>query len=87
LANYESSMTLSRELLDEIRTGADSLGIAATTLCQRAVKNGGLIKRLENGGRVTLETVEQIRAYIRDNAPDAPPTSPDSETVSAEAES
>lgn len=59
-------MTVTNDLLTEIRAGAESLGIAPSTLCQRAIKHGGLVKRLENGGRVTLETAEQIRAYIKD---------------------
>lgn len=58
-------MTTTDDFLKEIKKAAKSLGIAPTTLCQNAVKNGGLIRRLENGGRVTLETVEEIRAYIR----------------------
>ncbi len=60
-------MSATSDLLQEIKQGAEAIGIAPTTLCQRAVKHGGLIRRLENGGRVTLETVEQIRTYIREN--------------------
>lgn len=60
-------MAATRDLLEEIRAGATALGIAPTTLCQRALRNGGLIRRLENGGRVTLETAETIRAYIEAN--------------------
>ncbi len=62
-------MTVTTDLLKEIKEGAETLGIAPTTLCQRAVSHGGLIRRLENGGRVTLETAEQIRAYIEANRP------------------
>lgn len=62
-------MTITGDLLLEIRQGAKAIGIAPSTLCQRAVANSGLIRRLENGGRVTLETAEQIRAYIEDNRP------------------
>ncbi len=64
-------MTVTSDLLNEIKKGAKTLGIAPTTLCQRAVSHGGLIRRLENGGRVTLETAEQIRAYIEANRPKA----------------
>lgn len=45
------------------------MGIAATTLCQRAIKNGGLVKRLESNGSVTLETASKIRAYIEKHRP------------------
>jgi hypothetical protein len=58
-------MAATRDLLDEIRAGASALGIAPTTLCQKAVRHGGLVRRLERGGRVTLETAEQIRSFIR----------------------
>lgn len=58
-----------KELLEEIRAGAVSIGIAPTTLCQRALKNAHLIKRLEKGRTVTLETTEKIRSYIRENKP------------------
>lgn len=58
-------MTGTQELLQEIKDGAKLLGIAPTTLCQRAVKHGGLIRRLEKGGQVTLETAGEIRDYIR----------------------
>lgn len=57
-------MTGTQELLQEIKDGAKALGIAPTTLCQRAVRHGGLIRRLEKGGQVTLETAEEIRSYI-----------------------
>lgn len=62
-------MTITGDLLLEIKQGAKAIGIAPSTLCQRAVANSGLIRRLENGGRVTLETAEQIRAYIKSNRP------------------
>jgi intein/homing endonuclease len=58
-------MSVSLDLLQEIKDGAKALGIAPSTLCQRAVKNGWIVKRLEEGnGSVTLETANKIRAYI-----------------------
>jgi hypothetical protein len=62
-------MSASLELLAEIEDGAKVLGIAPSTLCQRAVKNGWIIKRLEANGSVTLETANKIRAYIEANRP------------------
>lgn len=64
-------MTITDDLMREIWEGAEALGIARTTLCQRAVSNSGLVRRLENGGRVTLETAEAIRTYIAANRPKA----------------
>ncbi len=64
-------MSLTLDFLQEVKIGADMLGIAPTTLCQRAVKNGKLIRRLEAGGEVSLGTVEAIRAYIDANRPKA----------------
>ena len=62
-------MSDSLDLLQEIRDGAKVLGIAPTTLCQRAVRNGAIIKRLEGGNTVTLKTAAAIRAYIDANRP------------------
>jgi len=73
-------MAVTQELLEEINDAARVLGIAPTTLCQRALRHSGLVRRLERGGRVTLETAEQLRSYIRDakadqSSPAAPPSS------------
>jgi hypothetical protein len=57
-------MSVTLDLLDEIRAGAKALGIAPTTLCQRAVKNGKLMRRLEQGRSIELKTADKIRAYI-----------------------
>ena len=55
----------SAEFLAEIKVAASQLKLSPTTLCQKAVKNGRLVGRLERGERVTLDTVERIRAYVR----------------------
>ena len=57
-------MSESLKLLREIKDGAKALGIAPTTLCQRAVNNGHVVARLKGGNSVTLETAAKIRAYI-----------------------
>jgi hypothetical protein len=62
-------MSVSMDLLQEIKDGAKALGIAPSTLCQRAVKNGYVVSRLEGGASVTLKTAEAIRAYIEANRP------------------
>jgi hypothetical protein len=64
-------MTETTEFLAEIKKGAQILGISPKTLCAYAVKNGRLIRRLEAGGQVTLQTVEDIRAYIEAHRPKA----------------
>jgi hypothetical protein len=62
-------MSTSADLLREIKDAAEAIGIAPTTLCQRAVRHGGLVGRLEMGGRVTTDVVDKIRAYIEANRP------------------
>ncbi len=59
----------SLDLLQEIKDGARALGIAPTTLCQRAVRNGAIVSRLEGGASVTLKTAGTIRAYIETHRP------------------
>ena len=58
-------VVMSFALLTEIQLAARDLGIAPTTLCQRAVRNTALPKRLEDGGSVTLETAGKIRDWIK----------------------
>jgi hypothetical protein len=62
-------MTSEKELLAEIRAGAKALGIAPTTLCQRAVKNQHIVGRLIDGKTVTMDTARRIRAYIAKHRP------------------
>jgi hypothetical protein len=68
---YDSHMSTSLDLLQEIKDGAEAIGIAPTTLCQRAVKNGAIVARLEKRGSVTLETARKIREFIEKNKPKA----------------
>ena len=62
-------MSVSLDLLAEIEDGAKAIGIAPSTLCQRAVKNGQLIKRLQRGESATVETAHKIRAFIEAHRP------------------
>lgn len=55
----------SAEFLAEIKVAAARMDLSPATLCQKAVRNGRLVRRLENGKSVTLDTVERIRAYVR----------------------
>ena len=66
---HNRRMSISDDILREIKKAAEDMGIAPTTLCQRAVKHGGLVGRLERGGKVTTAVVDEIRAYIDANRP------------------
>lgn len=55
----------SAEFLAEIKVAASQLKLSPTTLCQKAVRNGRLVRRLELGQSVTVDTVERIRAFVR----------------------
>lgn len=56
-------------LLREIKEAANVIGIAPTTLCQRAIKNGALVQRLEGGDTITFATARKIREWIAKNRP------------------
>ena len=67
---HSRRMSTSDDLLREIKEAAEAIGIAPTTLCQRAVRHSGLIARLEKrNGRVTTDVADKIRAYIAENRP------------------
>jgi hypothetical protein len=51
-------------LLEQIYKACRSYGIAETTFGRRAVNDGKLVTRLQSGGRVTLQTVERVLAFI-----------------------
>jgi hypothetical protein len=55
----------SERLLEEISDYCRLTGMAETTFGRRAVNDGKLTGRLRYGGRVTLETVERVQAFIR----------------------
>lgn len=76
-------MSSAMEFLQEIKRAAQQMGIAPSTLCQKAVRAGGLVRRLERGGNVTLQRVDQIRAYIRDNQPPTAAKTPEHEGTEA----
>lgn len=57
-------MSAAQKLLKDIETFSSLEGIAASTLCRKAVNDGKLPKRLRNGGRVIAETAEKLRAYM-----------------------
>src|SRR6185312_7400195 len=48
-------------------------GLAESTFGRRAVNDGKLASRLRNGGRITTDTLDRIRAFMAQSA-DEPPT-------------
>ena len=59
------------------------MGISPVTLCKRLNLSGSLVRRLAEGGTITLETVDKIRTYIRDNQPPPAAKAPEHEGTDA----
>ena len=55
-----------QELLQEISDYCRQTGLAESTFGRRAVNDGKLAARLRNGGRITTETLDRIRAFMAD---------------------
>jgi hypothetical protein len=53
-----------QDLLREISEYCRQTGLAESTFGRRAVNDGKLAARLRNGGRITTETVDRVRAFI-----------------------
>jgi hypothetical protein len=56
-----------QELLQEISDYCRHTGLAESTFGRRAVNDGKLAARLRNGGRITTETLDRIRAFMESN--------------------
>ncbi|MGZ5829871.1 MAG: hypothetical protein ACXWJW_15200 [Xanthobacteraceae bacterium] len=56
-----------QELLQEIVEFCRRTGLAESTFGRRAVNDGKLANRLRNGGRITTETLDRIRAFMDAN--------------------
>jgi hypothetical protein len=56
-----------QDLLREISDYCRQTGLAESTFGRRAVNDGKLAARLRNGGRITTETVDRVRAFIADH--------------------
>ncbi len=56
-----------QELLTEIADYCRHTGLAESTFGRRAVNDGKLTSRLRNGGRITTETLDRIRAFMDHN--------------------
>jgi hypothetical protein len=57
----------SQSLLREISGYCRRIGMAESTFGRLAVNDGKLVSRLRFGGRVTIETVERVQTFMRDN--------------------
>ena len=56
-----------QQLLTEISDYCRQTGLAESTFGRRAVNDGKLAARLRNGGRITTETLDRIRAFMDSN--------------------
>jgi hypothetical protein len=63
----ETSAMSAQELLQEISDYCRHSGLAESTFGRRAVNDGKLAARLRNGGRITTETLDRIRAFMETN--------------------
>src|ERR1700741_1001415 len=61
-----------QQLLTEISDYSRRTGLAESTFGRRAVNDGKLAARLRNGGRITTDTLDRIRAFMNDNKSSAP---------------
>ncbi|HEY2135722.1 MAG TPA: hypothetical protein VGH49_07525 [Xanthobacteraceae bacterium] len=59
-----------QQLLQEISDYCRLTGLAESTFGRRAVNDGKLASRLRNGGRITTDTLDRIRAFMAENRAD-----------------
>jgi hypothetical protein len=60
-------------LLREITDYCRRAGLAESTFGRLAVNDGKFVNRLREGGRITTNTFDRVRAYIAEGAPASPP--------------
>jgi hypothetical protein len=63
---------MNEQILQEISEFCRQRGLAESTFGRRAVNDGKLANRLRNGGRITTDTLDRIRAFMARNAEGAP---------------
>ena len=63
---------MNEQILQEISEFCRQRGLAESTFGRRAVNDGKLASRLRNGGRITTDTLERIRAFMSRSAEDSP---------------
>lgn len=60
------------QLLDDIADYCRRAGVAESTFGRRVVNDGKLVQRLRQGGRLTTDTMDRIRAFLDSAAPVEP---------------
>jgi len=63
---------MNEQILQEISEFCRRQGLAESTFGRRAVNDGKLASRLRNGGRITTDTLERIRAFMAQAAGEPP---------------
>lgn len=63
---------MNEQILQEISDFCRQRGLAESTFGRRAVNDGKLASRLRNGGRITTDTLDRIRAFMASNADGEP---------------
>jgi hypothetical protein len=58
---------MNEAILREISDFCRETGLAESTFGRRAVNDGKLASRLRNGGRITTDTLDRIRAFMAEN--------------------
>jgi SAM-dependent methyltransferase len=66
----EDATMNAQQLLQEISDYCRQTGLAESTFGRRAVNDGKLASRLRNGGRITTDTLDRIRAFMAENRAD-----------------
>ncbi len=64
---------MNEQILQEIGEFCRRRGLAESTFGRRAVNDGKLANRLRNGGRITTDTLDRIRAFMARNVDGTPP--------------
>ena len=63
---------MNEQILQEISEFCRQRGLAESTFGRRAVNDGKLANRLRNGGRITTDTLDRIRAFMARSADAVP---------------
>src|SRR5215475_13404978 len=68
--------TRASDLLEEISQFCRATGLAESTFGRAAINDGKLVSRLRNGGRITTDTLDRLRAFMangngRQHSPDS----------------
>ena len=63
---------MNEQILQEISDFCRAQGLAESTFGRRAVNDGKLASRLRNGGRITTDTLDRIRAFMAQGRDDPP---------------